>query len=111
MDAISSDIEKGVADEQNYVWDPIEEVQDVLMPDIVPPNAVNSELKQQLNQVNICLAPVPEHELLLHVDSHVHQGSGQIAVEDFSGTMSGSGNNSGSDAGEYLLLQSCLFSM
>jgi hypothetical protein len=94
---------------QSEVCDPIEEVH------MVPSIDVTSELKQQLSQVNSCLEPVPEHDLLLPVDSLVHLGSNQLEAEDFSGTMPGRGNHSGSNAGEYdfcqcvLLIVSLLF--
>ena len=76
--------------------------------DMVPSVEVNSELKQQLSQVNSCLEPLPEHDLLLHVDSLVHLGSDQLEVKDFSRTIPGGGNHSGSDAGEYVSCQCVL---
>ena len=61
MDTMNSDIVEGVAVMQSDVWDPIEEFHVVSRANIVQPNKGNSELKQQLNQVNSCLPPVPEH--------------------------------------------------
>ena len=101
MDTMISDMGEGVAVVQSDDRDPIEEVHDVSR----PCNVINSEPNQQLNN---CLAPVPEHDLLLPVDSLVHLGSDQLEAEDFSGTMPGRGNHSGSDAGEYVSCQCVL---
>ena len=100
MDTVSSRMgEEGLPIVQSEVCDPIEEVH------MVPSIEVTSELKQQLSQVNNCLEPVPEHNLLLPVDSVVHLGSDQLEAEDFSRTMPGRGNHSGSNAGEYVSCQ------
>ena len=109
MDTVNSSIaEEGLPVVQSEVWDPIEEVHVVSRAAMVPSVEVNLELKQQMSQVNSCLKPVPEHDLLLPVDSLVHLGSDQLEAEDFSGTMPGRGNHSGSDAGEYVSCQCVL---
>ena len=100
--------EEGLPVVQSEVWDPIEEVNVVSKAAMVPSVEVNSELKQQLSRVNSCLEPLPEHDLLLNVDSLVHLGSDQLEVKDFSRTIPGSGNHSGSDAGEYVSCQCVL---
>jgi hypothetical protein len=108
MDTVRSSMgEEGLQIVQSEVCDPIEEVYVFSRADMVPCIEVISELNQQLSQVNSCLEPVLEHELLQHVDSLVHLGSDQLEEEDFPGTISACGNHSGSDAGEYV---SCILS-
>ena len=104
----SSREEEGLPVVQSEVWDPIEEVRFVSRANMVPSVEVNSVLKQQLSPVKSCLEPLPEYDLLQHVDSLVHLRSDQLEVEDVSGTMSESGNHSGSNAGEYLFFQCVL---
>ena len=101
----SSRGEEGLPVVQSEVWDPIEEVRFVSRANMVPSVEVNSVLKQQLSPVKSCLEPLPEYDLLQHVDSLVHLRSDQLEVEDVSGTMSESGNHSGSNAGEYVSCQ------
>jgi hypothetical protein len=72
MDTVKSDVGEGVAVEQSDVRDPIEELHVVSRANKVLPNEDISELNQQLNPVNNCLATVHEHDLLLHVDSTEH---------------------------------------
>ena len=90
-ETVSSDMaEKGVTIMKSDVWDTTEDNVDVARPCVLPANAVESQPKQQLKRVNSCLVPVPEHELLLHVDSLVLLGSDQLGVEKFSETEAAS---------------------
>ena len=101
MDTMISDMGEGVAVVQSDDRDPIEEVHDVSR----SCNVINSEPNQQLNN---CLAPVPEHDLLLHVDSLVHLGPDQLEEEHFTERMPGSGNHSGNNAGDNIICQCVL---
>ena len=92
MDTMISDTGEGVVVVQSDDRDHIEEVHDVSR----PCNVINTELNQQLDN---CLAPVTEHDLLLHV----HLGSEQLEEDNFTERMPGSGNHSGNNAGDNII--------